>query len=421
LAGLWTQAGQEPPPPEPPVPAPPASGPGRDGRVAGGGGGDQAGRGGGRRGGGEPLAVDRHRDRLAPPGAARRGRPQVEAELPGGEGRALEEAGPGAAVGGRPVDAAGGGQLVGGDGGEADLAVLELQPGGLLVGNQVDVDAVEQGRGGPVGGVAVEGQGPAGAGRGGQAEGAVAGGAGQVGGGVAAHHPRGQRGQGDGGDQGREVGGRPVERDPEGGRVGRLEAGDGPGAAGGVRAVAGDVGQQGAGPGGGGPGPGVGQALPGVHEVGGHDRGAVGPAGLGAEAELPAAQAGVAGPGGRGRRADGPGGVDGGQAVEQVAEDDLVLEVVGPGRVEGAGVEQGDGQGPADPSPGRRAAAVRAAGGIGRPRPAARAAGQPDHGHDQQPAEGCSPAPDADAGPAGPGRDGSRALPTRPTPSQSAC
>ena len=118
------------------------------------------------------------------------------------------------------MDGAGGGELVAGDGGERDPAVLELQPGGLLVGDQVDADLVGQGRRAPVGGVAVEGQGAAWAGRGGQAEGAVADRAGQVGGRVGADQGRGERRQREGGDQGREVGEGTVEADDQGGRVG---------------------------------------------------------------------------------------------------------------------------------------------------------------------------------------------------------
>ena len=97
---------------------------------------------------------------------------EVEGELPGGEGGAVEEAWGGAAVGREAVDGAGGRELVGGDGGEGDpAAVLELQPGGLLVGDHVDGDLVEQRRRGLVGEAALQGQGGPG-GRGGQAEGA---------------------------------------------------------------------------------------------------------------------------------------------------------------------------------------------------------------------------------------------------------
>src|SRR4030095_16407775 len=117
----------------------------------------------------------------------------------------------------------------GGDGGEGDPAVLELQPGGLLVGDHVDGDLVGQRRRGLVGGAALQGQGEARAGGACQAEGAVAGRVGQVGRRVGAGQGGGQRGQGDRRDQGREVGEGAVEADDQGGRVGGLEAGDGAG------------------------------------------------------------------------------------------------------------------------------------------------------------------------------------------------
>ena len=65
-------------------------------------------------------------------------------------------------------------------------------------------------------------------------------------------------------------------------------------------------------------------------------------------AEAGLAQGRVPGPEGGHGGTDGAGRVDGGEAVEQVAEDDLVLQAVSPGRVERPGVgEQGDGQGAA--------------------------------------------------------------------------
>src|SRR5207249_1827930 len=81
---------------------------------------------------------------------------------PGGQLRTLEQAGAGAPVLGGAVDGGGGRGLVERDGGEPDQAVLELQPGGLLVGDEVDVDLVEPGGAAGPGGVADQVDRPAG-------------------------------------------------------------------------------------------------------------------------------------------------------------------------------------------------------------------------------------------------------------------